>query len=213
MFENILWAEAVEKTVKKTVVGADKISLASVEAVLKDLDRLANIGMWSIGIILLIAAIAVGYNVWVSERTTRKLRKEFGGLIAKTKHEIDMQISIGQMMTFAAINTVFSSHLRRGGNYARAALFDAKVLHYLIELNKIEKDDMTEKQLYDMTELLLVDLEVCIKKSSIPSIRDIDEIRKSVSKIPKLLLDKVNKIEQLLDKLEKKAKTKGGEKG
>ena len=73
MFENILLAEATEKVGEE--VG--NISLASIEAVINNLNLLATIGIGAIGLLVVLALFVVGYNFWVSHYCLNRCRRNF----------------------------------------------------------------------------------------------------------------------------------------
>lgn len=193
MFENIFWAKAVEPVVAEV----DKISPTSIEAVLKNLDRLATYGMWAIGIILGIAAIVIGYNIWVSERTIRKLRKEFEKTIAATKREFENRISSTAALLSAKTNRSVGSSLGYLKRYNVAALLLSRAISDYVE----SKDKEGEKYIPIMFELIDTSLGRMIKSKHKISYKDKTEIKRNIGKAPAILKQSTINIEEKLDKV------------
>ena len=200
MFEIILWAKAVEKTVG----GADKISLASVEAVLKNLDRLAFVGTWSIGIILFIAAIAVGYNIYSAWQPLRRLRKEFQKEIKRARKELEDHISILHYILAADIEKTRAGVMTAEKKFHFAASLWSNAIKIYITARSIASEEVKEKIDVFIQEVFLVldsVLTVCKKKNQQP---DIEKIEQNISKTPSKLVGKKTHIEKMLEYWKKK---------
>jgi len=204
MFENILWAEVAEKGVEV----ADKISLASVEAVLKNLDRLATFGMWFIGIVIGIAAIAVGYNIVVSERTVGKLKKDFKADMDLMKKTFDDQIRETRLFASSAQDALYAAIAEAFNLFEEAALRHARAGIGLIEIKKFVKVSSYDENLKKCIMGCKNNLENAARSDTLVSVNTIQEIKEFVPLIPDLLSDERVKIEQILNELEKMAQKK-----
>jgi len=202
MIENILWATATEKAIE----GADKISLTSVEAVLKNLDRLANIGMWSIGIILLIAAIAVGYNIYVSEREIKKIKKDFEKNIQETSKLFETQINKVIFLSGAVTNNLYAAIAVESKLFGEAASRHAASINYLMRLQTIAYKAAHDVELQKSVSACKKNLEKCMKTGTLPTPQQIEQIRNDISSLPPLFSTERTGIEKVLDQMQKRPK-------
>lgn len=183
MFENILWA----KTVEKAGESVDKISMASVETVLKNLDRLANLNMWSIGILLGIAGLFVGYNLFVSESKIRRLKKEFND-----------QIRLTQLLQGADFERHSAAFAIIAKKFDFASVSWASAIQVYLRAELLAKDEDTREKTDDLIsecfKMLKYSLKECKERKQELDEEKTERIEKYISKAPQEKREQINEL-------------------